>query len=141
MQQVGQNRFVRSPDSQGWVCKDDLPIDKVHALYARLQREREAWLRGEIAALGASLDPRKRGPRSTEKDGSSIRSAEKDGTNELLPRPLHRADVERIARQTAGENEGEGVSLERPDIESSRSQTAERARLDQANKLTGRERE
>jgi hypothetical protein len=61
MYQVGRNRFVRSPDSQGWVCEDDLPTDKVHALYARLQRERESWSREEIAARGPCPDQRKRG--------------------------------------------------------------------------------
>ena len=40
MKQVGRNRFVRSPESNGWVCEDDLPKAKFEALYARLERER-----------------------------------------------------------------------------------------------------
>jgi hypothetical protein len=41
MQQVGTNRFVRSPESRGWVCEDDLPLDKVEAMYDRIHREAE----------------------------------------------------------------------------------------------------
>jgi hypothetical protein len=42
MYQVGRNRFVRSPDSQGWVCEDDLPIEKFCAMQERVERERQA---------------------------------------------------------------------------------------------------
>jgi hypothetical protein len=34
--QIGRNRFVRSADSAGWISEDDLPIEKVRAMYARL---------------------------------------------------------------------------------------------------------
>ena len=43
MCQIGTNRFVRSPESRGWVCEDDLPPAKVKAMYARIERERAAW--------------------------------------------------------------------------------------------------
>jgi hypothetical protein len=39
MRQLGTNRFVRSPESRGWVCEDDLPPDKVTAMYDRIRRE------------------------------------------------------------------------------------------------------
>jgi len=42
MQQVGTNRYVRSPDSNGWINEEDLPPEKVEAMYARIERiERE----------------------------------------------------------------------------------------------------
>lgn len=37
MRQVGTNRFVKSPESRGWVWEGDLPAEKVRALYARLR--------------------------------------------------------------------------------------------------------
>jgi hypothetical protein len=36
---VGKNRFVRSPDSNGWVSERDLPPDKRDALHARIRRD------------------------------------------------------------------------------------------------------
>jgi hypothetical protein len=40
--QVGTNRFVRSPESDGWVNEGDLPVEKVWAMYDRIDREWEA---------------------------------------------------------------------------------------------------
>ena len=34
-----KSSFVRSPESRGWVCEFDLPIDKIHALLDRVKRE------------------------------------------------------------------------------------------------------
>lgn len=34
--------FVRSPESDGWICESDLPIPKWQALDARIERESEA---------------------------------------------------------------------------------------------------
>ena len=42
MKQIGTNRFVRSPDSGGWVCEDDLSPAKFKAMYDRIKREWEA---------------------------------------------------------------------------------------------------
>ena len=39
MQQVGRNRFVRSPESHRWVHEGDLPEAKVKAMYQRIDRE------------------------------------------------------------------------------------------------------
>jgi hypothetical protein len=39
MQQIGRNRFVRSPGSKGWVCEDDLSPASREALRARIRRE------------------------------------------------------------------------------------------------------
>ncbi|MGC1860306.1 MAG: hypothetical protein WA733_04075 [Methylocystis sp.] len=39
MRQVGTNRFVRSPESRGWVCEDDLPAASFEAMYQRIHRE------------------------------------------------------------------------------------------------------
>jgi hypothetical protein len=39
MKQIGKNRFVRSAESHGWVCEDDLPLEKVKAMYDRIERE------------------------------------------------------------------------------------------------------
>jgi hypothetical protein len=39
MQQVGTNRFLRSPESRGWVCEEDLPVDSVTSLHDRIARE------------------------------------------------------------------------------------------------------
>ena len=36
--QVGRSYFVRSAESDGWVCAYDLPEDKRRALYARIKR-------------------------------------------------------------------------------------------------------
>ncbi len=45
MQQVGTNRFVRSPESIGWVNEEDLPLAKVNAMYDRIERERLTYAR------------------------------------------------------------------------------------------------
>jgi hypothetical protein len=45
LRQIGTNRFVRSPESRGWVWEGDLPAAKGHAMYARIEREREAYAR------------------------------------------------------------------------------------------------
>jgi hypothetical protein len=37
--QVGTNRFVRSPESNGWVHEGDLPSAKAKAMYDRIYRE------------------------------------------------------------------------------------------------------
>jgi hypothetical protein len=42
MHQIGRNRFVRSPDSQGWVAVEDLPKEKIRAFFARCEREHAA---------------------------------------------------------------------------------------------------
>jgi hypothetical protein len=39
MDQIGRHHFVRSTESAGWVCEDDLPIEKVRAMYDRIERE------------------------------------------------------------------------------------------------------
>jgi hypothetical protein len=39
MQQIGTNRFVRSPESRGWVSEDDLPVAKGIAMFDRIHRE------------------------------------------------------------------------------------------------------
>ncbi len=39
MQQIGTNRFVRSPESRGWVHEGDLPTDKGNAMYDRIHCE------------------------------------------------------------------------------------------------------
>jgi len=39
MKQVGTNRFVRSPESRGWVWEGDLPSASVQAMYERIHRE------------------------------------------------------------------------------------------------------
>jgi hypothetical protein len=39
MKQVGTNRFVRSPESRGWVWEGDLPHASGHAMYERIHRE------------------------------------------------------------------------------------------------------
>jgi hypothetical protein len=36
--QIGSYYFVRSAESDGWVCQYDLPQAKVRALYARIER-------------------------------------------------------------------------------------------------------
>jgi hypothetical protein len=36
--QIGSYYFVRSAESDGWVCQYDLPEDKVRALYDRIER-------------------------------------------------------------------------------------------------------
>jgi hypothetical protein len=45
MRQVGTNRFVRTPESRGWVHEGDLPLASVEAMYQRITREYEAWKR------------------------------------------------------------------------------------------------
>jgi hypothetical protein len=37
--QIGTNRFVRSPNSRGWIYEGALPIAKGHAMYDRIERE------------------------------------------------------------------------------------------------------
>jgi hypothetical protein len=41
--QVGTNRFVRSPESRGWVWEGDLPTEKAKAMYDRIYRDYEAF--------------------------------------------------------------------------------------------------
>jgi len=43
MRQVGTNRFVRSPESRGWVNEEDLPFEKREALYERINREADTY--------------------------------------------------------------------------------------------------
>ena len=43
MQQVGTNRYVRSPTSNGWINEEDLPVWKYCAMYDRIQRRRRLW--------------------------------------------------------------------------------------------------
>jgi hypothetical protein len=45
MQQIGANRYVRSPTSDGWINEEDMPVEKVHAMYDRIHREFEAYCR------------------------------------------------------------------------------------------------
>lgn len=54
MDQIGTNRFVRSPESCGWVCQDDLPVKKVEALYARHERESEKFRLDKLVASSDS---------------------------------------------------------------------------------------
>jgi hypothetical protein len=41
--QVGTNRFVRSPESRGWVWEGDLPPEKGKAMYDRIHRDYEGF--------------------------------------------------------------------------------------------------
>ena len=43
MQQVGINRYVRSPTSNGWINEEDLPLEKLCAMYDRITRRRRMW--------------------------------------------------------------------------------------------------
>jgi len=43
--QIGTNRWVRSPESNGWINEEDLPPEKVGAMYDRIHREFDAWAR------------------------------------------------------------------------------------------------
>jgi hypothetical protein len=43
MRQVGTNRYVRLPESNGWINEEDLPVEKFRAMYDRIHREFEAW--------------------------------------------------------------------------------------------------
>lgn len=45
MYQFGTNRFVRSPESRGWVHEGDLPSPKGGAMYDRVHREWQAYCR------------------------------------------------------------------------------------------------
>jgi hypothetical protein len=45
MTQVGTNRYVRSPDSNGWINEEDLPLEKFGAMYDRIHREFDTWTR------------------------------------------------------------------------------------------------
>ena len=38
LRQIGSYYFVRSAESDGWVCEYDLPEDKDRALHARIER-------------------------------------------------------------------------------------------------------
>jgi hypothetical protein len=40
---VGKHRFVRSPESRGWVWERDLPPEKFKAMYDRIGRDRDAY--------------------------------------------------------------------------------------------------
>ena len=57
MQQVGTNRFVRSPESSGWIWEGDLPVEKAKAMYDRIHREYEAYkaLEKQFAAAANTL--------------------------------------------------------------------------------------
>ena len=44
MQQVGTNRFVRSPESRGWVHEGDLPPAKGKSMYDRIAREADTYV-------------------------------------------------------------------------------------------------
>jgi hypothetical protein len=55
MRQIGTNRFVRSPTSNGWVSECDLPHDSGKAMYARIEREWEAAHPDDAARLKATL--------------------------------------------------------------------------------------
>src|SRR6516162_2349942 len=48
MRQIGTNRFVRSPESNGWVHEGDLPEAAIKALYDRIEREFEAYERRRL---------------------------------------------------------------------------------------------
>jgi hypothetical protein len=41
--QVGTNRWVRSPESDGWIWEGDLPPEKGGAMYDRIRREHAQW--------------------------------------------------------------------------------------------------
>jgi hypothetical protein len=45
---IGQNIFVRSPDSGGWVSLDDLPEERARALHQRIEKglpeDDDAWI-------------------------------------------------------------------------------------------------
>jgi hypothetical protein len=43
MCQIGTNRWVRSPESRGWIWEGDLPTEKGKAMYDRIHREWEAY--------------------------------------------------------------------------------------------------
>jgi hypothetical protein len=43
MDQIGTNRWVRSPESRGWVNEGDLPPAKAGAMYDRITREAALW--------------------------------------------------------------------------------------------------
>jgi hypothetical protein len=43
MKQIGTNRFVRSAESRGWVCEDDLPPATIEAMYERIHREADTY--------------------------------------------------------------------------------------------------
>jgi hypothetical protein len=45
--QIGTNRFVRSSKSHGWICEDDLPPEKVTAMYERIKCEHAAWMKSQ----------------------------------------------------------------------------------------------
>jgi hypothetical protein len=50
MHQIGTNRFVRSPQSDGWVHEGDLSPVQVKAMYARIKREYREWEAAKPAA-------------------------------------------------------------------------------------------
>jgi hypothetical protein len=55
MRQIGTNRYVRSPTSNGWINEEDLPIEKFCAMYDRIKRVYRLW---EAASAAWHADPR-----------------------------------------------------------------------------------
>jgi hypothetical protein len=51
MQQIGSTRWVRSPESRGWVNEEDLPEASGIAMYDRIHREWDALLAEEAAKM------------------------------------------------------------------------------------------
>jgi hypothetical protein len=51
MRQIGTCRFVRSPESAGWINETDLPDEKVGAMYDRIERESRSWHFRELLTL------------------------------------------------------------------------------------------
>ena len=37
LKQIGTNRFVRSPTSNGWINEADLPVEKIRAMHERIR--------------------------------------------------------------------------------------------------------
>ena len=52
--QIGTNRFVRSAESRGWVCEDDLPLDKCKAMYDRIHREYAEYVAAQNKATASA---------------------------------------------------------------------------------------
>jgi hypothetical protein len=42
-EQIGTNRWVRSPASNGWIWEGNLPTEKARAMYDRIRREYALW--------------------------------------------------------------------------------------------------
>jgi hypothetical protein len=58
---IGRCHFVRSPETNGWVYEDDLPLSKIRTLHDRIEREWQAYCRsnpndrrGELGFRAAS---------------------------------------------------------------------------------------